>query len=62
MSGDRSIQRLIVYSTDVSLEIKSKLSPAVFVKPDLTTEERAMESLLLKERRILIEKGVSRQH
>ena len=41
---------------------KSKLSPLVFVKPDLTAEERAMESLLLKERRILIDKGVSRQH
>ena len=50
--------------TDVSniLGNKSKLSPLVFVKPDLTAEERAMEFLLLKERRILIDKGVSRQH
>ena len=50
--------------TDASnvLGNKSKLSPLVFVKPDLTAEERAMESLLLKERRALIEKGVSRQH
>ena len=30
---------------------KSKLSKPVFVKPDLTSEERAAESLLLKERR-----------
>ena len=50
--------------TDASnvLGNKTKLSPLVFVKPDLTAEERAMESLLLKERRALIEKGVSRQH
>ena len=41
---------------------KSRLSPPVFIKPDLTAEERAMESLLLKERRRLIEKGVSRRH
>ena len=30
------------------------------MKPDLTSEERAMESLLLKEWRALIEKGVAR--
>jgi len=31
------------------------------VKPDLSAEERAMESLLLKERRSLIEKGIGSQ-
>ena len=31
------------------------------MKPDLTAEERVAESLLLKERRCLIEKGVARQ-
>ena len=48
--------------TDASniLSNKSKLSKPVFVKPDLTSEERAIESLLLKERRALIEKGVGR--
>ena len=40
---------------------KSKLTKPVFVKPDLTAEERVAESLLLKERRCLIEKGVARQ-
>ena len=49
--------------TDVSniLYSKSKLSKPVYVKPDLSAEERAMESLLLKERRSLIEKGIGRQ-
>ena len=44
--------------TDASsiLNSKSKFSKPVFVKPDLTAEERAAESLLLKERRCLIEK------
>jgi len=40
---------------------KSKLSKPIYVKPDLTPEERAMESLLLKERKSLIEKGIGRQ-
>ena len=31
------------------------------MKTDLSAEERAMESLLLKERRSLIEKGIGRQ-
>ena len=49
--------------TDVSniLYSKSKLSKPVYVKPDLSAEEREMESLLLKERRSLIEKGIGRQ-
>ena len=42
------------------LNSKSKLSKPVFVKPDLTAEERVAESLLLKERRCLIEKGIAR--
>ena len=33
----------------------------VVVKPNIAFEERAMESLLLQERRPLIEKGVARQ-
>ena len=33
---------------------KSKLKSSVFIKPDLTPEERAKESLLLKERWSLI--------
>ena len=39
------------------LTFKSKL----FLKPDLTPEERAKESLLLKERWSLIQKGVERK-
>ena len=50
-------------STDVSnvLRNKSKLSPPVYIKPDLTPEEKAKESMLLKERRSLIEQGVNRK-
>jgi len=43
------------------LNSKSKLSKPIYVKPDLSPEERAMESLLLKERKSLIEKGIGRQ-
>ena len=43
------------------LNSKSKLSKPIYVKPDLTPEERAMESLLLKERKSLIEKGIGKQ-
>jgi len=51
--------KLLRYS-DASnlLNCKSKLSKPVYVKPDLSPEERAIESLLLKERRSL---GVARQ-
>jgi len=42
------------------LNNKTKLSKSVYVKPDLSAEERAIESMLLKERRCLIEKGVAR--
>lgn len=50
-------------STDASnvLRNKSKLSPPVYIKPDLTPEEKAKESMLLKERRSLIEQGVNRK-
>jgi len=40
------------------LSFKSKLKSKLFLKPDLTPEERAKESLLLKERWSLIHKGV----
>ena len=33
----------------------------MYIKPDLTPEEKAKEQLLLKERRSLIEKGVNRK-
>jgi len=36
---------------------KKLLQPPVYVKPDLTLDERKTESLLLKERRVLINKG-----
>ena len=50
-------------STDASdvLRNKSKLSPPVYIKPDLTPDEKAKESTLLKERRVLIEQGVNRK-
>ena len=43
------------------LSNKSKLKSPVYIKPDLTPEEKAKEQLLLKERRSLIEKGVNRK-
>ena len=45
----------------MSLET-SQVSPPVFIKPNLTAKERAMESLLLKERKRLIEQHVSGWH
>ena len=41
---------------------KIKLASQIYVKPDLTPDERTIESLLLKERKLSIEKGTSRQH
>ena len=41
------------------LSNKSKLKSQVFLKPDLTPEVRAKESLLLKERWSLIQKALS---
>jgi len=46
---------------DYVLSIKLKLESKLFLKPDLTSEERAKESLLLKERWSLIQKGVERR-
>ena len=50
--------------TDASniIRNKTKLASQIYVKPDLTYDERTIESLLLKERRSLIDKGISRQH
>ena len=42
------------------LSNRKLLQSPVYVKPDLTPEERKTESLLLKERRVLIDKGVTR--
>ena len=43
------------------LRNKTKLKPGIFLKSDLSTEERAKESLLLKERWSLIQKGTERK-
>ena len=50
-------------SADVAfiLSNKSKLKSKVYLKPDLTPDQRSKESLLLKERRSLIEKGTERK-
>ena len=63
-SKPRSVLVKFLRYTDASnvLGNKSQLSPPVFIKPDLTAKERAMESLLLKDRRRLIKQGISRQH
>jgi len=62
VAPDQYVVKFLRYS-DASnlLNSKSKLSNLVYVKPDLSPEERAMESLLLKEWRSLIEMGVARQ-
>ena len=44
-----------------TLRNKAQLSSPVYIKPDLTHEERIQESMLLKERRSLIDKGVNRK-
>jgi len=41
------------------LSNRKLLQSPVYVKPDLTQEERKTESLLLRERRVLIDKGIS---
>lgn len=50
--------------TDVTniLKVKSQLKSPVYVKPDLTPEEQTKQSILLKERRSLIQKGTDRKH
>ena len=50
-------------SADVNtlLQNRSKLTSSLSIKPDLTPEERAKESLLLKERWSLIQKGFERK-
>ena len=50
--------------SSVALDVlsnKSKLDTSVYIKFDLTPEERHKEMLLLKERRALINKGVERK-
>lgn len=41
---------------------KKQLSGLISIKPDMTREERNVENLLLKERRLLIESGINRKH
>ena len=36
--------------------------PCIFIKPDLSPEERSVQSLLLKERKILIDSGTDRKN
>lgn len=43
------------------LQNKTKLSSGIYIKPDLSPEERAKEAMLLKERHLLIQKGVDRR-
>ena len=49
-------------SIDVAsiLSNRKLLKASIFIKPDMSVEERKNEALLLKERRSLIEKGVAR--
>jgi len=44
------------------LSSKSKLEAPIYIKPDLSPQERQRERLLLKERRCLIEKGSERRY
>ena len=41
---------------------KSKLEAPIYIKPDLSPQERQRERLLLKERRCLINKGSERRY
>ena len=44
------------------LSSKSKLEAPIYIKPDLTPQERQKERLLLKERRSLIDNGTERRY
>ena len=43
------------------LSKRGKLKPPYFIKPDMSLDERRQESILMKERWLLIQSGVSRQ-
>ena len=51
-------------STDATylLTSKTQLKHPIYIKPDVTPLEKSNESLLLKERKTLIQKGTDRQH
>ena len=51
-------------STDATylLTSKTQLKHPIYIKPDLTPLEKSNESLLLKERKTLIQKGTDRQY
>ena len=51
----RSLDTLLILTN------KKLLSPPIYIKPDMTPEEKAKESILLKERKALIEQGYERK-
>jgi len=57
----RPLMVIFLRSVDVSsiLSNRKLLKSPIFIKPDMSVEERKNEALLLKERRSLIEKGVA---
>ena len=55
------VQFLRALDAQAVLYDRSKLSPPILAKPDMTPEERNTESLLLKERWKLIQQGYSRK-
>ena len=66
VQSDRSRPLLVKFLryTDASSIIrnKTKLASQIYVKPHLTPNKRTIESLLLKERKSIIEKKNSRRH
>ena len=58
-SKPRPILVKFLRSLDTSLILTNKklLTPPIYIKPDMTPEEKAKESILLKERKALIEQG-----
>ena len=62
-SKPRPILVKFLRSLDTSLILTNKklLTPPIYIKPDMTPEEKAKESILLKERKALIEQGYERK-
>ena len=62
-SKPRPIMVKFLRSLDTSsiLANKKLLASPIYIKPDMTPEEKAIESILLKERKALIEQGHERR-
>ena len=56
------VKFLRAFEATLVLSCKSSLSSGIAIKPDMSAEERKIESILLKERRSLIDSGTESKH